>query len=208
MAIRLSYLTLASHTGCVPRKAVPQMGPRFGAPMYYLHDVSLRRQFKRQCVRGLSRRRLVATAPTPMVPCGANTKCYKQNGPPSYTSLKSKSTTCTAVPFTKNTLSTPSSASRYRSNSGSHAQAAGASHTASQSRKWPAAVLRRMLSAVEFGAFDGRSSSSACAAERGGATALPRFPMTVGVPVTLFALWSAGARGRGVRVQCAVVLRQ
>ena len=42
----------------------------------------------------------------------------------------------------------------------------------------------------------------------GGATTLPRFPITVGVPVMLFALCSAGASGSGVRVQCAVVLRQ
>ena len=129
-------------------------------------------------------------------------------------SVRSKSTTWIAVPFTKNKLSTPSpplpSSSRYRSNSGSHPHPSGASHTVSQSRKWPAAVLRRMLSALEFSAFDGRTSSTAWSSDCGGAmaTILPRFPITVGVPVMLFALCSAGASGSGVRVQCAVVLRQ
>ena len=93
MAIGLSYLTLASHTSRVPREAVPEMKPRFGATMYYLHEVSLRRQFKHQraCVGypggywSPPRRSRVLTLTssceltTPMGMCNADTKCYKQN---------------------------------------------------------------------------------------------------------------------------------
>lgn len=78
-----------------------------------------------------------------------------------------------------------------------------------QSRKWPGAVLARMLSALEFGAFDGRIAKRVSEkGPEGGATSLPRLPMTVGVPVTLFALGSSEGSGKGVRVQAFVVLRQ
>ena len=77
-----------------------------------------------------------------------------------HTSVRSQSTPWIAVPFTTNKLSTPSPpalvSNRYLSNSGSQAFPDAASHTTSQSRKWPAAVLRRMLSPVEFTALSGR----------------------------------------------------
>ena len=117
-----------------------------------------------------------------------------------------------AVPLTTNKLNTPSPpafvSSRYLSNSGSHAFPSSASHTTSQSRKWPAAVLRRMLSPVELTALSGRTSRMEPCADCGGATILPRLPMTVGVPVMLLMLWSSEGRGRAVRVQWWVVLRQ
>jgi hypothetical protein len=61
-----------------------------------------------------------------------------------------------------------------------------------------------MVSAVELGAFDGRRANSVL--EFGGAINFPRFPITVGVPVTL--LIEGRSRGNGVRVQNLVVLRQ
>lgn len=59
-----------------------------------------------------------------------------------------------------------------------------------------------MLRAVEFTALEGRTTSKWLLRER----ILPRFPMTVGVFVMLLVL--AMSRGRGVRVQLFVVLRQ
>lgn len=93
--------------------------------------------------------------------------------------------------------------------SGSATHPSALSHTTRQSRKCPWAVLARTLSPVAFGAFEGRTAKSVSAAgPAGGATSLPRLPMTVGVPVMLFALGSSLGVGSGVRVHAAVVLRQ
>lgn len=63
-----------------------------------------------------------------------------------------------------------------------------------------------MLIALELTAFEGRIARRVL--DPGGATSLPRLPITVGVPVTLLALGSWAGRGNEVRVQTFVVLRQ
>lgn len=120
-----------------------------------------------------------------------------------------KSETCTCVPLTRNTLSTPSASSLERSNRGSATHPLVLSHRTFQSTKLPRAVLPRMLSPVALGALEGRSANRVPApGPVRGAMIFPRFPMTVGVPVMLLTLGRADGRGRGVRVQNAVGLRQ
>ena len=69
-----------------------------------------------------------------------------------------------------------------------------------------------ILRALELAAFEGRMASNVAPVPdwrpRGGATSLPRLPMTVGVPVMLLVLGSAVGSGRAVRVQKVFVLRQ
>ena len=115
---------------------------------------------------------------------------------------RSISRTVTFVPFTKNKLNMPSPpppcngvTSLYLSKRGSHPHPSGDSHTTSQSLKCSCEVLERMLIAEELGALEGRIASKLELCEM----SFPRFPITVGVFVTVFAL--GREKGKGVRVQ-------